>query len=148
MGMTYSVEASIKFKNNDPSAFCNCIKEYISETNGKSALYQLDNIDLDKPFDCFKAATVPDAYADGDTWYADFDASYGWESVMYDIFEAALEFTENGSSVTIWPDDAMSVITNVNGEVIRTFQDYDELEEEEMLDDEEDSSDNCNFYED
>jgi hypothetical protein len=36
--------------------------------------------------------------------YADFDASYGWESVMMEAFEDISPFLEDGSFIKIWPD--------------------------------------------
>lgn len=35
MGQCYSVEARFKFKNNDPSSFCQVIKDEIADKNGK-----------------------------------------------------------------------------------------------------------------
>lgn len=34
-----------------------------------------------------------------------FDASYGWECVMLDLFEGLAEYLERGSILDMWPDN-------------------------------------------
>lgn len=34
-----------------------------------------------------------------------FDASYGWEMVMLDLFEGLAEYLERGSILDMWPDN-------------------------------------------
>lgn len=39
------------------------------------------------------------------TWeFADFDASYGWESLMMDAFEVIAPYMADDSEIMIWPD--------------------------------------------
>ena len=127
MGQTYSVDAKITFKNNETKMlFCNSIKDYIKKTSEKTAIYQLEGLDLDKPFDCFKAMTYPAAEEEDGIWYADFDASYGWESVLFD----ALKFAEDGSYLYIFPDSYSVYMDKKDGKVItRTVEDEEEDEE-------------------
>lgn len=38
-------------------------------------------------------------------WHNGFDASYGWESIMLDIFEVISPFLVDGSEMYIYPDN-------------------------------------------
>lgn len=132
MGQTYSVDMKINFKNQDSQMlFCNSIKSYIKETQNKTAIYQLEGLNLDNPFDCFKAMTYPGAEEEDGIWYADFDASYGWESVLYDGLGNALKFGEDGSYLYIFPDNYSIYMDKKDGTILtRTVEDEEEDEEE------------------
>ena len=93
MGQCYSVEGKFIFKNNDPSRFCETIREEIAKRNGKTAYFddEIEKLDLTKPFDCFRAVTSVDNSEEQDgVMLADFSASYGWYIVMRQIFNKAL----------------------------------------------------------
>lgn len=45
-----------------------------------------------------------DLTTDPDLLSAGFDASYGWESVMMEAFEAMAPYLEDGSEIYIYPD--------------------------------------------
>ena len=121
MGQTYSVTAKLKFKNNDPSLFCDAIKEEIEKRNGKSAVFSLNGCDLDDPFGCFEAVTskysgkLPDG-----TWYSDFSGSYGWGQVMIDVFQEAAKSLANGSFITIEPWESDGTKITVDGGSVKT----------------------------
>lgn len=121
MGQCYSVTAKFIFKNDDPAPFCNAFKDIVDRMNGVTANFDLSCDSMDTPFGCFNILTGGQAYAEGneypDIWYSDFDGSYGWEWVMYDVFSAVLKECENGSYVKIWPDSGMTKISVKNGEV-------------------------------
>ena len=135
MGQCYSVEAHFKFKNNNPSSFCQIIKDEIADRNGKSAIFDLDRGDLNDPFGCFKIMTAKDAVQSTDgTWYADFSGSYGWESVMIEIFQHAAEELDDGSVITIYPDYDSTEIAVKNGKVVTSYiesEDDDKDEDDE-----------------
>lgn len=120
MGQSYFVSGKFNFRNNDPRDFCKAIKDYINEHNKKDCTFResgIENVNLDDPFVCF-TAVCPESEKKSDNEYAAwFDASYGWYSVMFDIFKKALEFCEDGSEVIIEPDGDATIIYKENGTV-------------------------------
>ena len=51
-----------------------------------------------------------------DEWeYADFDASYGWESVMMEAFEVIAPYLADGSVIKIYPDSGCDHGTVIKG---------------------------------
>lgn len=123
MGQTYSVEAKFIFRNK--VSFCNVFKAEVNTRNGITAEFDLTRGSMDDPFGCFKILTS--SYADigydengnlcPDIWCSDFDGSYGWESVMYEIFSAVLKECKDGSYVRIWPDEGETNILVENGKI-------------------------------
>lgn len=121
MGQCYTVEAKLKFRNNDPAAFCEAIRSEIEKRDGKSAYFYLDSYgyDLASPFDCFRAMTASDAeIMDDGTYSAGFDASYGWEGLMIEVFSKAAWELEEGSYISIWPDFGQDLIEVRHGKVV------------------------------
>lgn len=130
MGQCYSVEAQLFFADGDASCFCDTIKNEINSMNGKTAIFNLpDNYELNTPFDCFKAVTSQNAGIYNGIWYADFHGSYGWWSVMVDIFKKALSGLPDGSKIIIWPDSGSTEISVKNGTV--TVDNFEDDEEDE-----------------
>ena len=126
MGQTYTVEAKFIFKNNDPESFCKVFRDEIKSRDGVTAIFlPYEEDDLKTPFGLFKILTsnnAMEAYDSNgdknpDIWVSDFDASYGWEGLMYDIFSSVLKECDNGSYVRIWPDHGQTKITVKNGKV-------------------------------
>lgn len=118
MGQSYSVEAKLKFKNNDPSQWCKAIKDYVQANDGNSAEFNLGrfgDIDWNDPFDCFKVVTTTRAYTYEDLWCADFDASYGWAVVLLESFSRAAFGLEDGSEINIGPWESDEYIITVEG---------------------------------
>ena len=115
MGQCYTVIAKFNFK--DAKEFCGIIAKEITRMQGY-AVFDLARGKLNDPFGCFKILTSKDAFIDDDgTWCADFDGSYGWETVMDDIFEASATALKDGSYIHIYPDDGVDKIEVVNGQV-------------------------------
>lgn len=55
---------------------------------------------------------------DGTTTYSNaFDASYGWESVMIEMFETLTPYIREDSELCIYPDSGRCEVTIQNGEV-------------------------------
>lgn len=117
MGACYTVSITPRFK--DKQAFCDIIREktadwklsgtrfpkrslYTDPEHGKPAA---ELFDLNDPLECFKLLTAEDVYQQDDSWSADFDASYGWETVLMDVFEKAVTALEEGSEIYVEPDD-------------------------------------------
>lgn len=122
MGQTYSVEARLKFKNNDPASFCKVIQDEIAARNGKTANFGLTRGNVNDPFGCFKILTTENAGQTEDgLWYADFDGSYGWESVLIQVFRAAAGELADGSRITIYTDDDSVEISVVGKRVITKY---------------------------
>lgn len=125
MGQCYLVEAKFIFKNDDPASFCKVFKDTVERMNGVTANFNLSYGDMDTPYGCFNILTGGQAYLGldiqgnehPDIWRSVFDASYGWEWVMYDVFSAILKECENGSKVKIWPDFGETTITVKDCEV-------------------------------
>ena len=47
-----------------------------------------------------------------------FEASYGWESVLIEMFETLTPYLENGSSIKIWPDSGCVKYSIKNGQCV------------------------------
>lgn len=107
MGQCYSVSAKLKFKKNDPAMFCRLVRKKIGSMIAKDqARFDLDGLDLNNPYDCFRAVTRKDSVEKHGVYLtADFSASYGWGTVMLDVFESAFEGLEYGSRIYIYPDE-------------------------------------------
>lgn len=117
MGQCYTVEARLRFKNNDPSRFCEIVQNEVAALDGK-AIFDLSRGDLNDPFGCFKILTSEKAGVDIDGyWYADFSGSYGWEWVMNRVFRSAAEALADGSFIKIYPDEGVDTIWVRDGKV-------------------------------
>ena len=103
MGQSYTVEAKLIFKNGDPKSFCDIVKQKAQDEWDLIKLKKRQ-YDFSDPWECFQVITTTDAYEYNGLWICDFDGTYSWESVMYDIFEEAMKVLENGSFVRIAPD--------------------------------------------
>ena len=127
MGAVYAVEAKFLHRNNDPTEFCRIITE---EFKNRGIIDPID--DPTDPFSCF-SALCPNAEENDDTgvYISGFDASYGWEWVMCEIFERALSVLEDGSYVYIEPDNGWERFYKENGDVLYEQGEEDEEDEEE-----------------
>lgn len=120
MGACYSVELKVKFKDelSAKTALQSMLKVYPHTNFGieefaKEGTFTEKIDDIIKIFLAgWKQTPFKKKKDDDMTVYSnDFDACYGWEIVMIDMFKTICPFLENGSSFYIEPDD-----------------DYDELE--------------------
>ena len=127
MGQTYTVEARMRFKDEDPALFCKIAAERIRNTNGIAAKFDLSRGSLDDPFGIFKIMTSKSAEIDQDgIWYADFSGSYGWEPVMLEVFMDAFEGLSDDAEIKIYPDDGLHILHRVDGKVVDDYYDYAE----------------------
>ena len=134
MGQCYYVEAHLLFKNDDPKLFCKIIEHEVTARDGVSAHFNINHDDsFNTPFECFKILTK-DAQFDlkKNIMYAGFNASYGSESVMYEIFKASMEALKEGSFVSVWPDHGMWKIYISDGEIKELDEEEDEEEEDAL----------------
>lgn len=111
MGQLYSAYIHMKFCDDTGEKFCKSIRESINQYQSDgSARFNLEGLNLIKPLDCFLAVTSTACYGlihDDDcfpVWYSDFDATYGWESVMCEIFGKAARFLGDGGYIDISVD--------------------------------------------
>ncbi len=121
MGQTYSVSLRLKFK--DEQGAKKALQDKISEGQEGRIDYGLGRagIDLDS-LDCLLRIFFAgwdlqwERTTDPVSLSASFDASYGWESVMMDAFEAIAPYLEELSNITIYPDSGKDFGVIVNGE--------------------------------
>ena len=112
MGQTYTVELkNIKVKN-EPDLVKRSNEYFKSiDVANKEKFINL------KTFDEVLSAVFPNL-ENGKvaSYFADFDASYGWESVMYEWFEAVAPDLAEGSSIEVWPDSgSWGLVVNSSG---------------------------------
>lgn len=112
MGQTYSVNLKVKFRDEDKAK--EALQQKISRAKAEHTNYNLDHfkelgIGTDTLTDLMGIffggwKGVLHQTPVGNCLYADFDASYGWETVMMEAFEEISPFLEKGSEIRIWPD--------------------------------------------
>lgn len=123
MGQCYSVYGSFIYSDRDK--FCQTIRDEIEKRHNKSACFDLSRGNLFEPMGCIKTLVgnaENDVYGEEDEWDCSFNASYGWFSVMLEIFYEAFRSLENGSELTIYPDSGFLKIRKENGFVFEEFE--------------------------
>lgn len=119
MGACYSVNLKVNIK--DEKGVIEALKEHMN--NDTSAVYE--NTDAET-FDDLIRVLLADHQRKVDIfkekkWYYyenDFDASYGWESVMLEWFEVMAPFLKNGSRLIIYPDSGRDEVVIRNGKCV------------------------------
>lgn len=128
MGQCYSVYLKAKLK--DADAFVRLTREFAEED-------QWPQCDKDKLTGIKGIINFIIGNDNADVLYMDgwpvfrscFDASYLWDSVMSEWFEAVAPSLEDGSSIEVWPDEGSWKRTVVGGEASET--EYGECDDEE-----------------
>ena len=129
MGACYDVNLKVKLKNEKGAI--QALNEHIK--NDKRANYSLDKYaeqgvttetfdDLMRIFLAgWKGQEVEITEGkDGFTTYKNnFDASYGWESVMIEMFETLTPYLEDGSEFLIYPDSSYDKLIVKNGKFVQ-----------------------------
>lgn len=124
MGDVYSVTARLVFPHDDPSKWCEVIAKEIEEysKSGKAKFRKYRKKDLKDPWGCFNILTANSAQKDEGLgqWYADFDASYGWGTVIADIFEKAAIYMGNNSFINVepWSSDPVYIHARTLGTIV------------------------------
>lgn len=128
MGQCYSV--SVRFKNEQDKpvfgeAVLNTIIEYTRRGLARFDFgrdWILDGDGVFKPFVPFVYLTAKDALDMGDRWEADFDASYGWEPILYDCLENGLQGLSEGTEASVCVDlDWVWTATVKDGAVVKAI---------------------------
>ena len=123
MGAVYSVY--VKFEYEDEQAVVDALNAYIDENHGNGMVFSLDEYydkgiprdNLDGLIQYFITDRGFNIVGPGE-YYSDFNASYGWETVMMEMFETAAPYLLDGSRMEIEPDFDQDVGVVENGEVI------------------------------
>ena len=119
MGQYYDVKIKLKFRDGEKDELrtVKAMQKYIEKYDGKGVKFNLDewrkednNLntleDMLRVF--FGGWNCWDfEMKQGRKWLKvqnGFDASYGWESIMLDIFDVISSFLEDGSELWIYPD--------------------------------------------
>lgn len=129
MGACYSVEFLYKFKNEEKAK--KILQDFVKNTNANFHLdtFKAEGVDVTSAKGLiqiilagYKRTPYKDVEEIGGFRLAtnDFDASYGWETLLMDFFEALAPCLEDGSRIYIEPDDDWSEYVIENGEVKQT----------------------------
>lgn len=118
MGQTYDVYLKLNIDSEDEIK--RALRKYINENNGTWVRFDLDGKDLDD-FDQLMQVFITDRgyqkYGDYD-YQSGFDASYGWESILYKFFEVMTPYLKNDSYILVYPDSGHTKITAKDGEPV------------------------------
>ncbi len=129
MGMCYSTYCKAICK--DEGEVIRLAREYIHSASGYAKFNSSDFADLDGMMKVFFTDSVE---KDSDrTYAADFDASYGWENVMQEMFEAIAPALEDGSCLEVYADSWKDILIVKDGKM--------EFSQEDIEDDEKDDED-------
>ena len=127
MGACYSVDLKVNFI--DEEGAVKALNEHmVKDTRADYSLEEYANIGVTPDtFDGLMKILLAetqrkvDIYDNGKfkVYENDFDASYGWESVMMEWFEALAPFLANGSQMIIYPDSDYDKLVIKNGKCIQ-----------------------------
>lgn len=132
MGACYDARVKIAIKKGKENNAVSTLRSYIEKHDGHGIIFNLDKFasegttpdtleGLLKIFLCGTDYWNP-VIKHGRKWlhyYNGFDASYGWESVMMEMFEVLAPFLENKSEMYIYPDEDYDHIVVKNGRCVQ-----------------------------
>lgn len=129
MGAVYSIRAYLLY--DDEQAVVETILKFVKENTNWVAFNSIDVNELKKNKTLMNALRViftehvyktdpviREKYYGYDTdncYESDFDASYGWESVMTEAFKYMAPALKDGSELYIWPDFEEDYLVVQNG---------------------------------
>ena len=120
MGTCYSANVKLKFKEEDSQKILakmeECYQNHLSQrVNFGIELYPFKSPSSIEDYMALYFVSHQRMYdlekrrwKNGKVTYSvktGFDASYGWECVMLDLFEGLAEYLERGSVLDMWPDN-------------------------------------------
>ena len=126
MGACYSVNLKVNIK--DEKGVIKALKEHMEKDT--RAVYNIEeyaeNGITTETFDDLMKILFADLQRKVDIWEEkkwrcyenDFDASYGWESVMLEWFEVMAPFLGNGSGLIIYPDSGRDEVVVRDGKYV------------------------------
>lgn len=132
MGACYSIDLKIKFnKENEKKILEEMEKCYQNHLSQRTS-FSIGKYDFEKPstiqnyLDLYFVKhqnmythSVKE-FANGNVEYSvnsGFDASYGWEMVMYEFFEKIAKYLLRGSILEMWPDNYHTIYRVKDGQV-------------------------------
>ena len=123
MGAVYSVSFDLRFKEAGYDEFNKRLRAVLKEI--EASKYAVVNVPDKDTTSANMSAVLPNLWIEKDSpsgfkGDADFDASYGWETVMLDVFMYAMDACEDGSETYISIDNDYDKIEVINGRVLQT----------------------------
>lgn len=121
MGQTYDVTYTLRIK--DRQGLIDAINAYIDETDKDGlVIWPKDWFDRTDLTSLMKLVITDRGFEEFDeeeevVFSSSFDASYGWEAVMMEVFECMAPHLEDGSMLEIWPDYGKDFGTVKSGQV-------------------------------
>lgn len=125
MGACYSVALNLTIADEKAcvETLCNKIKNDSEKVNYNLELAEKLGLSTDNLADLIciffggcNLSSRPHLFEDNRIeYYSDFDASYGWGSVMYDAFTLIAPFLKNGSKISVYPDESYWNLIVENG---------------------------------
>lgn len=132
MGSVYSIRAKLKFK--DKKKAIKILQDKINRGKEENVDYGLDtyrksdNLDINDIDDLISVFLIAGRELESDVEDLDdgwviydngFEASYGWESVMMEMFKELAPVLEDGSDLFIDCDDGVDVLVIKDGKCIQ-----------------------------
>lgn len=133
MGQYYYIKLKLKFRDEEKDELrtIKAMQKYIKEYDSKGVIFNLDEWKKEGN----KLYSLEDIlrvfFAGWNCWDFEmkqgrkwlkvrngFDASYGWESIMLDIFDVISSFLENGSEIWIYSDNDYNHLVVKNGKCV------------------------------
>lgn len=123
MGQCYSVRMKLKIK--DEKALIDLMNGFIKDNahciDFSLPSYAKRGIGTETVEDLVKIMITDREFShEGEEYESDFNACYGWESVMLDMFSAMAPALKNGSVLWIYPDHDYDRLVVKNGVAIQT----------------------------
>lgn len=129
MGACYDVTMKLKFKDNKENEAYDALWNYMQDDHRSN--YNFDKFEKEgittKTLNeliqiCLAGwrSTPYDVHSEGNwsCYENSFDASYGWESVLFDMFHVLTPFLQDGSEINIYPDWESSCLMVKNNQCI------------------------------
>ena len=117
MGACYAVEISLQFKDTAGSeeAATKALRKYIKTARANFHLdrFAKEGVGTDTFDDLMRILlagfknheVIIEDHGEWRVYSNEFDASYSYEPIMVDAFEAISPYLKNGSSIKLWPDN-------------------------------------------
>lgn len=140
MGTCYNVDLYVK-KGSNTRKIISLTNKFIKEY--EDAIFETNNFNLRTLEGCVKCIITDRNYSlektkEETSFSTGFDASYGWEEVIYDWFEEIAPALAVGSRINVWPDEGHTyLIIDGNGKV----EDISDEEDDEWDDEDDELSD-------
>lgn len=123
MGAVYDVHVELSYQDED--AVVALMNDYIDENEGSRINFGVDSfaeqgITRDSVSGLMPAFLTMRGMVESDpgVFDASFDARYGWERVMTDMFEYIAPALDDGSIMEVYPDSGRDVLEVQGGEAV------------------------------